>query len=125
MKILIAEDNEINRKVLKAILDKNALQYTVVEDGNQAFTEVQANTYDIIFMDCQMPVMDGYRATELIRSYENSSGKKRCPIIALTANAMAGDRERCLAQGMDDFLAKPFKSQQIIELLFTWTSPLN
>ena len=79
------------------------------------------NNYDIILMDCQMPNKDGFEATRDIRQFESTNNKKRCPIVAITANTMHGDKDKCLAAGMDDFLSKPFKSHQIIDMINKWT----
>lgn len=90
------------------------------ENGRLAVEAMCTATYDVVLMDCQMPVMDGLTATGEIRLREQSSGPIRVPIIALTANALEGDRERCLAAGMDDFLSKPFTQQQLATLLRRW-----
>lgn len=124
MLILIAEDNLMNQKVLKAILDRNQIAYEIVDNGLKAVELFKIKKYDLVFMDCQMPILDGYMATQLMRKEELGNEdffeQKRCPIIAITANAMSGDRERCLDSGMDDFLAKPFKSQDILNLIQKW-----
>jgi signal transduction histidine kinase/CheY-like chemotaxis protein len=108
MRILLAEDNPINQLVAKKILQKGGHDCVVVEDGDRALAEVQGGGYDLVLMDCQMPRMDGFEATQRIRAWEQESSR-RTPvrIIALTANAMKGDRERCLEAGMDDYLSKP------------------
>ena len=121
IKILIAEDNEINQKVLKAILDKSPFNYEIVADGTEATQFNSQNNYDLILMDCQMPNKDGFEATRDIRQFESTNNKKRCPIVAITANTMHGDKDKCLAAGMDDFLSKPFKSHQIIDMINKWT----
>ena len=121
IKILIAEDNEINQKVLKAILDKSPFNYEIVADGTEATQFNSQNNYDLILMDCQMPNKDGFEATRDIRQFESTHNKKRCPIVAITANTMHGDKDKCLAAGMDDFLSKPFKSHQIIDMINKWT----
>ena len=124
--ILVAEDNLINQKVILGILSKLGLTVTVADNGAEAFAFVEKNAYDLIFMDCQMPVMDGYEATQKIRDYENSIGRKT-PIIALTANAMKNDKEACFAAGMDDYLAKPIKVELLTSALQKWlaTAPDN
>ena len=105
IKILIAEDNLINQKVIIGLLKKLGYQSKVVNNGIEVCAELQKQDYNIILMDCQMPEMDGFSATREIRSL--SSGKRNIPIIAMTANAMQGDREKCLNSGMTDYLTKP------------------
>ncbi len=112
LRILMAEDNLVNQKVALALLKKLGQEAAVAEDGVQALEMLARNAYDVVLMDCQMPEMDGYEATHRIRLEEsNGAYGSRVPhfIIALTANAMVGDRERCLAAGMDDFLTKPLE----------------
>ena len=121
MLILIAEDNEINQKVLMAIFNKNNYSFEIAQNGQEALDRIQNKSYDLILMDCQMPVLDGFTTTTLIREYETTFNKQRCPIIAITANAMQGDKEKCMNAGMDDFLSKPFKSQEIISVVNKWS----
>lgn len=120
IKILIVEDNIINQKVLRIILDKAGCAYDVAEDGYQAIHKYQVGQYDLVLMDCQMPNLDGLQASEQIRHHESETRRERCPIVAMTANAMKGDKERCLSVGMDDFLAKPFKTADLIRIIQTW-----
>ncbi|HEV7611816.1 MAG TPA: ATP-binding protein [Steroidobacteraceae bacterium] len=119
-KILLVEDNAVNREVALGMLENLGCVTDAAGDGRSAVEAMGAATYDVVLMDCQMPVMDGLTATGEIRRREQSSGPIRVPIIALTANAMEGDRERCLAAGMDDFLSKPFTQQQLATLLRRW-----
>jgi CheY-like chemotaxis protein len=107
----------------KLILESLNCQVDVVGDGAIAFEAVFTNSYDLLFMDCQMPKVDGYEAARMIREREALSGEKvrRIPIVALTAHALEGDRELCLAAGMDDYLSKPFNSDQIAAILRRWT----
>ena len=119
-RILLVEDNPVNREVAVAMLENLGCAIDTAEDGRLAVEAVNAGTYDAVLMDCQMPTMDGLTATREIRQREQTSGAARLPIIALTANAMEGDRERCLAAGMDDFLSKPFTQQQLATLLRRW-----
>lgn len=116
-KILIVEDNIVNQKVIKGILKKLNYDTHTVSNGQEAVDEVTKNHYDIILMDCQMPVMDGYLATKKIRALN----KNNIIIIAMTAHAMQGDKEKCLASGMDDYLSKPIRLNRIIDLLKKWT----
>ncbi|MEP6883460.1 MAG: response regulator [Gammaproteobacteria bacterium] len=119
-KILLVEDNPVNREVAVAMLENLGCVIDSAENGRVAVEASQSGTYDVVLMDCQMPTMDGLTATGKIREREQTSGAARLPIIALTANAMEGDRERCLAAGMDDFLSKPFTQQQLATLLRRW-----
>lgn len=121
IQILLVEDNIVNQKVALSILKKAGLQRVdLAEDGQQAVTLFGSQTYDLILMDCQMPVMNGYEATGLIRQKEKEQQLPRTPIVAMTANAMAGDREKCLAAGMDDYLSKPINIKSLIEKLEHW-----
>ena len=119
-KILLVEDNAVNREVAVGMLESLGCAAISVENGRLAIEAAETAAYDAVLMDCQMPVMDGLTATAQIRRREQHSGAARVPIIALTANAMEGDRERCLAAGMDDFLSKPFTQQQLATLLRRW-----
>lgn len=107
--VLVVDDKVINRIVCREMLTKMGLNVDVVESGQSAIDTVFSKQYDLVLMDCQMPVMDGFEATRLIRSKEKERGLPRLPILALTARAMEGDREICLAAGMDDYLSKPFR----------------
>jgi signal transduction histidine kinase/DNA-binding response OmpR family regulator/HPt (histidine-containing phosphotransfer) domain-containing protein len=119
-RILLAEDNPVNQQVSQAMLAKLGLSVTIVSDGAEALTRATSEHFDIILMDCHMPVMDGYEASRAIREAEG--GVKRTPIIALTANVMEGNREQCLAAGMDDFLAKPYQLDELVSILRRWIS---
>ena len=94
----------------------------IANNGEEACAQVKEQTFDFILMDCQMPVMDGFTATRAIRAYENEHQLKRVPIIALTANAIQGDREKCLEAGMDDYLAKPVQPEIVQEKLYNWSA---
>lgn len=122
-KILVVEDNLINQQVARAILKKSGCEVDLAIDGFEALKAVAQKNYDLIFMDCQMPGLDGYAATEEIRRRENHDSNQRTPIIALTANALRGDREKCLQAGMDGYLSKPFSQAQITEVLGEWLQP--
>jgi two-component system sensor histidine kinase/response regulator len=119
-RILLVEDNAVNREVAVAMLESLGCTADTADDGWLALKAMNTATYDAVLMDCQMPVMDGLAATGEIRRREQTSGAARVPIIALTANAMEEDRERCLDAGMDDFLSKPFTQQQLATLLRRW-----
>jgi two-component system sensor histidine kinase/response regulator len=119
-KILLVEDNPVNREVAVGMLESLGCVAHAAENGWLALEAINNDAYDAVLMDCQMPVMDGLTATAELRRREQNSGGARLPIIALTANAMEGDRERCLAAGMDDFLSKPFSQQQLAALLKRW-----
>ena len=117
LRVLVADDNAINREVAVAMLEVLGCSAVLAGDGSAAVAEAQRESFDIILMDCQMPGMDGYAATAAIRGDERRRKLKATPIVALTANVLARDRERCLAAGMNGFLAKPFKAEQLAEIL--------
>jgi signal transduction histidine kinase/DNA-binding response OmpR family regulator/HPt (histidine-containing phosphotransfer) domain-containing protein len=119
-KILLVEDNSVNREVAVGMLESLGCVAHAAENGWLALEAMNNAAYDAVLMDCQMPVMDGLTATAEMRRREQNAGGARLPIIALTANTMEGDRERCLAAGMDDFLSKPFSQQQLAALLRRW-----
>ncbi len=112
LRVLLAEDNPVNQKLAVGVLDKLGCEVTLVENGRQAIAAWESHEFDLVLMDVQMPEMDGYAATQAIRQLEGQLGR-RAIIIAMTAHAMAGDRERCLAAGMDDYLAKPVRFREL------------
>ncbi len=118
-RILVVEDNLVNQTVAKRMLVKGGFEVEVAENGKLALGKITSEThYDLVFMDCQMPVMDGYEASRSIREAEEESSEgTHLPIIALTANAMQDDREKCLAAGMDDYIAKPVKKETLFEMI--------
>ncbi len=118
--ILVAEDNTTNQIVARGVLEHLGCTIDLADNGKIAVSIAAKKKYDLIFMDCQMPVMDGYEATKNIRESEQQAGSGQTPIIALTAHAMKGDRERCLAVGMNDFITKPFNEQQLANILSKW-----
>jgi polar amino acid transport system substrate-binding protein len=118
--VLLVEDHEVNMKIATVALGKLGARVSIADNGRVAVEMVMKRPYDVVLMDCQMPEMDGYEATQAIRMHERRIGAKRLPIIAMTANVMPGSRERCLAAGMDDFLAKPFRVHQLEEKLRRW-----
>jgi len=118
-RVLAADDNAVNKKLITRLLEKAGYVADAVENGREAVEAVKRVDYDAVLMDCQMPVMDGFEATSVIRAAE-SGRSRRVPIIALTASAMQSDRERCLAAGMDDYLTKPIKPSELAEVLARW-----
>ena len=116
-RVLVVDDNEVNRRVACGYLRKLGFSSDIAEDGMQALDAVKRNNYGLVFMDCQMPVMDGYEATQAIRQFLDG---QRLPIIAVTANAMEGDREKCLNAGMDDYIAKPLRKEKVREVVSRW-----
>jgi len=122
--VLVVEDNPLNQEVAMAMLETMDCLCTVMENGAAALDALKKpNNFDIVLMDCQMPVMDGYQATALFRKHESMQHvAKHLPVIALTANAMHSDRERCLQAGMDDFLSKPFRMKDLREIITKWNS---
>jgi len=118
VKILIAEDKPLNRKLTMSQLQSLGYSADAVSNGQEALDAIKRKPYDVILMDCQMPVMDGYQATMEIRKHEGP--KRRTCIIAMTAHAMEGDREKCLAAGMDDYLSKPTRQQDLAAALAKW-----
>lgn len=115
--VLLAEDNEVNQRVAIKILEKYNHQVTVVDNGLEAFKAVKINRFDVVLMDVQMPVMGGFEATREIRQYEKEQGLTRTPIIALTAHAMLGDREKCIQAQMDEYLSKPLKQNVLMQTM--------
>jgi CheY-like chemotaxis protein/HPt (histidine-containing phosphotransfer) domain-containing protein len=118
--VLLVEDNPVNQEVAREMLESFGCRVHVAEDGEQGLALLANGRYDAILMDCQMPRMDGFEATRTLRERERTSGAPRVPVIALTANAMTGDRDECLAAGMDDYLSKPFTSTQLLLTLSRW-----
>ena len=119
-RVLVAEDNAVNQEVARECLIQLGCKPDIVENGADAVKAVEEGRYDLILMDCQMPVMDGLKATEYIRSWELLEDQPPTPIVALTANAFEADRERCLAAGMNDYLSKPFDMEQLRRMLCRW-----
>ncbi|MDQ2777923.1 MAG: ATP-binding protein, partial [Pseudomonadota bacterium] len=118
-RVLLVEDNAINQRIATAMLDKLGLQVVLAENGATAVAQMACDSFDLVLMDCQMPVMDGYEATAAIRQLPNGCSAT-LPIIALTSNVMAGDRQACLDAGMNDLLAKPYTLAQLRTTLSTW-----
>lgn len=143
-RVLVVEDNPVNQEVTRIMAESLGCQVDIAANGKEALTAIEQSKYDLVLMDCQMPEMDGFEATREIRRRESErnaergtrnaeqnchsafsiqhSTLSRLPIIALTAHAMAGDREQCLSAGMDDYLSKPFSQEQLSAVLFRWLS---
>jgi CheY-like chemotaxis protein len=119
-RILIAEDNPVNQRVALRLVEKLGYSADTVSNGAQALIALSRTHYDLVLMDCMMPELDGFETTRQIRIREN--GRDRLPVIAMTANAMKGDRERCLESGMDDYLSKPIDLARLAETLERWSA---
>jgi len=122
MKILAADDNSTGRIVLRSILDKLGYRTDIVTNGCEVLKSLESQHYDLILLDCQMPEMDGYEAARQIRDADSPVFNPRIPIIALTAHAMKGERERCIEAGMSDYLSKPVQPNQLRDIIERWTS---
>jgi CheY-like chemotaxis protein/HPt (histidine-containing phosphotransfer) domain-containing protein len=118
-KLLLVEDNKVNQKVIIGMLAKFQIVPEIADNGQLALDKLAQNTYDLVLMDCQMPVLDGYLATSELRRLEIQSGLHQ-NVVALTAHAIAGEREKCLAAGMDDYLTKPISQNSLAEVLARW-----
>ena len=116
-RVLLVEDNVVNQQIALAMLEDTAYRVDVADDGEQALKRLADDVFDVVLMDCQMPRLDGFEATRQLRRREAEAGAPRMPVIALTANALSGDRERCLAAGMDDYLGKPFRRDALLQML--------
>ena len=125
VRFLLAEDNEINQKVAMGILKNFGYRTDVVSNGKEAVEAMERIPYDIVLMDCQMPQMDGYEATKEIRSSQSKVLNHKVPVIAMTARAMKGDREKCLAAGMDDYIPKPIHPEKFLKVIEKWLVKTN
>ena len=123
--VLLVEDNKVNQIIAKGFLEKAGMDVKLAADGKKALEKLGAEQFDVVFMDCQMPVMDGYEATRIWREKETELNASSIPIIALTANAMKGDREKCLAAGMSDYISKPIDKVLLHQKLCEWILPKN
>lgn len=121
--LLVVDDNLINQKVAVKMLEILGYRTDVAGNGHEALLALARHRYDLVFMDCQMPEMDGFEATHNIRTHERPGS--HLPIVAMTANTMTGDREHCLGAGMDDFVSKPVKSQELQRVLTRWLNYSN
>jgi CheY-like chemotaxis protein len=115
-RVLVAEDNPVNQRAAARMLEVLGCTVEVAATGREAVEKVHAGRYDLVLMDCQMPDMDGYEATREIRRRE-AQGRPHTPIVAMTAHALPGDREKCFEAGMDDFVAKPIRKELIAEVI--------
>jgi len=122
-RILVAEDNTTNQEVAVAILGKLGYEADVVANGKEAISALQRVDYDAVLMDCEMPELDGYEATRRIRELRTGTRNPHLPVIAITAGAMGGDRDKCLQAGMNDYLAKPVEPRQLADILEKWLIP--
>ncbi len=120
LRILLVEDNPVNQEVARYMLQGLGCSVSLAENGHKALLAVEQNSYDLVLMDCMMPELDGYAATEEIRRRQKVGQLPYFPIIALTANAIEGDRDKCLIAGMDDYLAKPFKTEALMRVIKSW-----
>jgi len=119
LSVLVVEDMKVNRTLITKILEKHGCEVHCVTNGKEALETMTTAVFDLVLMDCQMPEMDGFEATKLYRQFEKNHSGHRI-IVALTADALTGDREKCLAAGMDDYLNKPFRPEEITALLTRW-----
>ena len=122
MRVLLVEDNRVNLRVAMGMLGRIGCSVDTASNGREAVAILAMESYDLVLMDCHMPEMDGFEATAAIRAAE-APGGRRMPIVALTANAIEGDRERCLAAGMDDYLAKPIRLADLRQVVERWSRP--
>jgi signal transduction histidine kinase/CheY-like chemotaxis protein/HPt (histidine-containing phosphotransfer) domain-containing protein len=120
IRILVAEDNMVNQKLIMKVLEKLGHHAEIADNGLKAMEALESAHYDLVLMDCQMPDLNGYEATRMIRSPISKIENRDIPIIALTANAMQGDRDECIDSGMDDYLTKPIKAQAIADMIDKW-----
>jgi CheY-like chemotaxis protein len=118
--VLLVEDNRINQRLASKLLEDRGYRVTLAENGQLALDALAQARFAAVLMDMQMPVMDGLEATRRIRAREAAEARARTPIIAMTANAMQGDRERCLAAGMDDYISKPINADELFRQLEGW-----
>ncbi len=119
-RLLVVEDNLVNQQVARGRLERMGFDVHVAENGAAALEMLNREHYDLIFMDCQMPVLDGYQATRRIREMEQRGRSRRIPIVAMTAHAMSGDRDQCIRAGMDDYVSKPFNTEELQSILERW-----
>jgi CheY-like chemotaxis protein/HPt (histidine-containing phosphotransfer) domain-containing protein len=119
----LAEDNPVNQEIAVLMLQTLGCTVTVAQNGQEAVDQAKRAAYDLILMDCQMPEIDGFEATKVIREWETAGSRPAIPIIALTAHATPGDREHCLAAGMNEYISKPFSMDHLRAVLTSWLQP--
>ena len=124
-RILVVEDNAVNQEVALGMLEQIGFSAEVADNGREGLDRLASEAFDLVLMDCQMPVLDGYAATRELRATEARDGRARLPVIALTANAMTGDAEKCLDAGMDDYLSKPFEPHALEAKILDWIDVTN
>jgi CheY-like chemotaxis protein len=117
VRVLLVEDHPVNQKLALRILGKEGIHAEAAANGKEALKALEAGSYDLVFMDVQMPEMDGYEATRIIRDPDSKVRNHSIPIIAMTAHAMQGDRERCIDAGMDDYISKPIRPEKLSEVI--------
>jgi len=123
-RVLVVEDNEVNALVVRGMLEQMGVHAELAINGQRALAAMRAEAFDLVLMDCQMPVVDGWEATRIWRAHEaRVKTEPRTPIVALTASAAAGERERCLEAGMDDYLSKPFTREALGEIVDRYLPP--
>jgi two-component system sensor histidine kinase/response regulator len=122
-RVLLVEDNRVNQEVARRMLETFGIEPQLAVNGQEAVERAAGGELDLVLMDCQMPVKDGYAAARELRENERRANRRRVPIVAMTANALLGDREKCLAAGMDDYISKPVKRSSIAEALARWLEP--
>jgi signal transduction histidine kinase/CheY-like chemotaxis protein/HPt (histidine-containing phosphotransfer) domain-containing protein len=122
-RVLLVEDNRVNQEVARRMLETFGIEPQLAVNGQEAVDCATRGEFDLVFMDCQMPVKDGYAAARELREHEHRENRRRVPIVAMTANALLGDRERCLEAGMDDYVSKPVKRSSIGDALARWLEP--
>ncbi|MBA5687910.1 response regulator [Duganella sp. LX47W] len=120
LRVLVAEDTEMNRQLARILLTRLGCEVDEAVNGQLALDALEAARYDLVLMDCMMPVLDGYEACRRLRQRESETDAPRLPVIALTASAIEGDRQRCLAAGMDDYLSKPFTAAEFSAMVARW-----
>ncbi len=122
-RVLLVEDNPVNRLVARTLLQNMGLDPVCAVDGAEALDHLDGENFDLVLMDCQLPGLDGYEVTRRWRQQERTAGREPTPIVALTANALPEDRARSLASGMDDHVAKPYRSDALAEVLARYLAP--
>ena len=124
-RVLLAEDNAMNQELALEMLEDTGYRVTLAENGRRALAALASAEFEVVLMDCQMPELDGFEATRMLRRQEAGTGRRRTPVIALTANATSGDRERCLEAGMDGYVAKRYSRDKLLAALARWTQAAN